>query len=818
MNRRHTRNHHPYATLPARNRPHTVGTVSFARSLPSTAVIASVSASPATGTRPHTPRSSSATPPLSFPSAAHEALSRQLELRVKTISSIQSDQNQLPQSPPSSAISSSPRSQINLEDFEQLPSEDTSKHLLARALYDFVGNHEQLELIVGSDDILLVDESSMVDGWYWARVVDRQYTSDQGKTAYDNCESENATPVSETPADTSGEDGHWGWVPATYIRWLGTRSLSSMWEAEIVNSGNPEANLNPVIMADSLASHTIAIGWGDVLKRADVGWSDDSRPFALSGAQNFILEPNEDQSGASTRFNAYRIVDGPSWYNAVANFTKIRINSRHLRRNWLKTWVVYEIECIGYLGQTESIPRSSSVVTTVRRRYSQFCMLAEYLQKFFPAILIPGLPVGSWGYSLDNQSLDARQRALERWINRIAFHPVLGSSDGFLLFTCTDSSIDSADVDGATALSESFRKIGFSNSSQWWSRAIGAFSSADSTHRHSVLSHAEDGCEARHANQENGIGNFYKAVRHPEFNLVADDPAIAMADLRKTWKMSAPVWFDVPDIITGDFEGASAAIRFAKQTAVDARNLKVLLSDYQGIMQNDNRRELKRIAYALQRMLRHSQFKHQTGNDDLINVADSKPDSTSPSIWCHRGRGYCDKCTSLTVSIQSFASALGKMANVSTDFSQETIQPLLERLEELAHDIDMRSTFLQQIHEDGANLGKSLAATLRRGQSAANSDQINQQKSSASCDVGVDDSTSGEYIPPFDKDLSPAHVFSRLETVFNVNHAELAHWFHDERHKEWSEILTELLEGEIIRAEKCLQLLRGCRTAFNRLR
>jgi hypothetical protein len=157
------------------------------------------------------------------------------------------------------------------------------------------------------------------------------------------------------------------------------------------------------------------------------------------------------------------------------------------------------------------------------------------------------------------------------------------------------------------------------------------------------------------------------------------------------------------------------------------------------------------------------------------------------------------------------------MGNVLTDYTQDIIKPLLERLDEFADDIEIRSDFLHKIHEDGASLGKSLAATLRKQSHVRQSQHVNSRVNAPIViEYSTNDGPSVESLPQLDKKLSPSHVFSRLETVFNVNHAELNHWLHDERLTEWSEMLMTWLDGEIIRTEQCLQLLYSCRKVFSR--
>lgn len=77
---------------------------------------------------------------------------------------------------------------------------------------------------------------------------------------------------------------------------------------------------------------------------------------------------------------------------------------------------------------------------TVVRRYSDFTWLATQLTRDFPGIILPALPEKQAFGRFSINFVEARRRALEKFLQRIAAHPEIGSADAFRNFLQADDS------------------------------------------------------------------------------------------------------------------------------------------------------------------------------------------------------------------------------------------------------------------------------------------------------------------------------------------------------------------------------------------
>lgn len=68
------------------------------------------------------------------------------------------------------------------------------------------------------------------------------------------------------------------------------------------------------------------------------------------------------------------------------------------------------------------------------RRYSDFLWLHEQLLKSHPGVIIPPIPEKKFIGSFDAEFVEARMRALERFLQRVASHPILRQNQDFKAF------------------------------------------------------------------------------------------------------------------------------------------------------------------------------------------------------------------------------------------------------------------------------------------------------------------------------------------------------------------------------------------------
>lgn len=79
---------------------------------------------------------------------------------------------------------------------------------------------------------------------------------------------------------------------------------------------------------------------------------------------------------------------------------------------------------------------------TVERRFSQFEWLYNRLSAKFGAFVLPPLPEKQYSGRFNEEFIEKRRRALERFINRLARHPVIRYSDLLTHFlSCENESV-----------------------------------------------------------------------------------------------------------------------------------------------------------------------------------------------------------------------------------------------------------------------------------------------------------------------------------------------------------------------------------------
>ncbi|CAG8826761.1 16259_t:CDS:2, partial [Dentiscutata erythropus] len=79
------------------------------------------------------------------------------------------------------------------------------------------------------------------------------------------------------------------------------------------------------------------------------------------------------------------------------------------------------------------------VQVTVERRFSQFEWLYNRLVVKFGALVLPPLPEKQYTGRFNEEFIEKRRSALERFINRLARHPVIRYSDILTHFlSCND--------------------------------------------------------------------------------------------------------------------------------------------------------------------------------------------------------------------------------------------------------------------------------------------------------------------------------------------------------------------------------------------
>lgn len=97
--------------------------------------------------------------------------------------------------------------------------------------------------------------------------------------------------------------------------------------------------------------------------------------------------------------------------------------------------------CCETTSATRSAPRAYSCdpppqayERKVERRFKHFAWLHSRLTEQFPCVIIPPIPEKQVQGRFDGDFIESRRQKLERFLNRVARHPVMGSSSVFRHF------------------------------------------------------------------------------------------------------------------------------------------------------------------------------------------------------------------------------------------------------------------------------------------------------------------------------------------------------------------------------------------------
>lgn len=125
------------------------------------------------------------------------------------------------------------------------------------------------------------------------------------------------------------------------------------------------------------------------------------------------------------------IAAGPRWLGDQSGFVvQIRTNpNKGSKFSGMKQFTTYDLE-------------SSGTHFVVQRRFKHFTWLVARLAESFACINIPPLPEKQLQGRFDEVFVERRRRGLQRFLNRVAAHPVLGPSSVFRHFlTATDQKV-----------------------------------------------------------------------------------------------------------------------------------------------------------------------------------------------------------------------------------------------------------------------------------------------------------------------------------------------------------------------------------------
>lgn len=177
-------------------------------------------------------------------------------------------------------------------------------------------------------------------------------------------------------------------------------------------------------------------------------------PFGI-GTTNGVVDLDDPLLAAQTSIPKlslpYSFIDPPSYEDVVFSPTQIDCNDRHSSSSLFHQIVVSDpqkedgISYFTYLIKSKVATDGNEIM--VRRRFRDVVLLADRLSEAYRGYFVPSRPDKSVVDSQVMQTHDfveQRRVAIEKYLKRLAEHPVIGKSDEFKLFMETRSSFSLA--------------------------------------------------------------------------------------------------------------------------------------------------------------------------------------------------------------------------------------------------------------------------------------------------------------------------------------------------------------------------------------
>ncbi|CAG8578682.1 8825_t:CDS:10 [Paraglomus brasilianum] len=259
----------------------------------------------------------------------------------------------------------------------------------ARALYDFEGEPEFRELSFFAGDVLNVLREQLAEGWSMAE-----------------------------------KDGITGLVPDSYITYINEfnevppSTLAAMrYQVGGISHAQSQVHMNGSIRYNSIIGRR-------QLNR--FSW------FVTTGVEEYLLDDgngqeipqaktsNDEEIEEVSESDKHYVQSGPSWLEKAPIF-KVLVHSpeRRVKLGGMSEYTIFHV--------TSLFP--GGIQVSVERRFSQFEWLYNMLCAKFGALVLPPLPEKQFAGRFNDDFIQRRRRALERFINRLARHPVIRYSD-----------------------------------------------------------------------------------------------------------------------------------------------------------------------------------------------------------------------------------------------------------------------------------------------------------------------------------------------------------------------------------------------------
>ncbi|KAI8972878.1 PX-domain-containing protein [Trametes punicea] len=334
----------------------------------------------------------------------------------------------------------------------------------ARALYTFQGKAEFRELTrVEAGDELEIMREDVGEGWSLARLASASRGRDSAQGSEMGLIPRSYYIFTAEFAQTEGL-----LVPSTHSRLRSRREPSS---DSITPRGSPSRSTEALPIVPQNTGE-----WFPSFRRSLLRGKSLNRfsSFVTSGAEEFVLQGSsedassqlphpvnhdrsvsEDTSGRKSilgnmaEAERHFVEAGPSWKAKVPPF-RVLVHSPSKRMSTLSG--AYTMYAVTTTFQALSHARSlsdpenddsdrppSPMRITVQRRFSHFVALHTALSRLLPGIALPPLPEKQYAGRFNDDFVEARRGDLERYINRVARHPVARYAEVLTFFLGCES-------------------------------------------------------------------------------------------------------------------------------------------------------------------------------------------------------------------------------------------------------------------------------------------------------------------------------------------------------------------------------------------
>ncbi|KAB5591514.1 hypothetical protein CTheo_5021 [Ceratobasidium theobromae] len=315
------------------------------------------------------------------------------------------------------------------------------KPILARAIRDVAGNEENRELDLKAGENVEILNPHLGDDWSLAR----KPSGDMGLVpcdcyvAINDFSSSSFTPQSSRI--TSPGDG--------------PIKMQSTGESIITSSLN--SIRRSVLSGRSLNrfSHFVTTGAEDWILHGHQT-ADNQSPKHERFKSDSTLDGSDLGVSTVTDADWHYVETGPTWRQKTPPF-RVLVHSPSKCSSVTGAFTLYSVTSIfqpegsdnptvppgvPFLRPELVAQSSSSTRITVHRRFSHFAFLHTALTRKLPGIALPPLPAKQYAGRFQDEFVEARRGDLEKWLGRVARHPVARYSEVLTFFLGCESDLE----------------------------------------------------------------------------------------------------------------------------------------------------------------------------------------------------------------------------------------------------------------------------------------------------------------------------------------------------------------------------------------